>query len=82
MAIFTDSALWAGSVMELPCPFVCKGVIKVVIVYYGKIVRFFVFAHKIKWLNMVLIIINLEGHQSCMIGSEVTTILTTCFVNE
>ena len=29
---FTDSALWAGSVIESPCPFVCMCVTKVAIV--------------------------------------------------
>ena len=32
IALFTDLALCAGSVIELPCPFVCMCVTKVVIV--------------------------------------------------
>ena len=31
---------------------------------------------------MVLRILNLEGHQNCMIGSKVTTILTSFFVHD
>ena len=31
---------------------------------------------------MVLMIVNLEGHQNCMISSKVTTILTMFLVNE
>ena len=44
--LFTDSALWAGSVIESRCPFVCLCVITVVIVDYGQTVRVFVFFHK------------------------------------
>ena len=43
-------------------------------------VSVFVFFHKIEWVCMVLRILNLEGHQNCMIGSKVTTILATFFV--
>ena len=31
---------------------------------------------------MVLMIVNLEGHQNCMISSKVTTILTMFLVDE
>ena len=47
-------------------------VTKVVIVDNRPKLRFFVFLHKIEWVNMVLRILNLEGHQNCMIGSKVT----------
>ena len=40
-------------------------------------VRVVVFFHKTKCVNMVLTILNLEGQQNCMIGSKVTTILST-----
>ena len=39
--IFTDSALWAVSVIEPPCPYVCVSVIKGVIVDNGQSIRFF-----------------------------------------
>ena len=38
---FSSSPTRAGSVIESPCPFVCMCVIKVVIVYNGKSIRFF-----------------------------------------
>ena len=37
-------------------------------VKYGQPVRVFVCFHKIEWVNMVLRILNLEGHQNCKIG--------------
>ena len=43
LLIFTDSALWSGSVIESPC--MC--VVKVVIVNNGQSIRFFVFLHKL-----------------------------------
>ena len=54
----------------------------IVIVDNGQSIRFFVFLHKIEKLGMVIRILNLEGHQYCMIGSKVTTILTTFYVHE
>ena len=52
MPVFTDSALWARSVIESPCPYcmyVCMSVIKVVIVNnVQRISFFFVFFHKIE----------------------------------
>ena len=36
--IFTNSTLWAGSVIELPCPYVCVSV--------GQSIRFYVFLYK------------------------------------
>ena len=50
----------------------CVSVTKVVIVNNGHTVRVFVFSssHKIEWVGMVLRILNLEGHQSCMIMGE------------
>ena len=69
---FTDLALWAGYVIESPCPCVCVCVTKFVIVDNGHSIRFSAFLHKIEWIGLVLIILNLEGHQNCMIGSKVT----------
>ena len=63
MLLFTDSVLWAGSVIESPCPSVCLYVTKVVIVDNGQSIRFFVFLHKLEWVGMVLRILNLEGHK-------------------
>ena len=86
--IFTDSALWAGLVIELPCPPVrlsaCPHVrlsayphvTKVVIVDNDQFIRFFVFLYQIMWPNMVLRILNLEGHKNCTISSKITKILT------
>ena len=54
---------------------VCVFVTKVLIINYGSC-----FSHKTEQVNMVLRIIKLEGHQNCMIGSKVTTILTMFFV--
>ena len=34
-----------------------------------------VFLHKIECVNMVLRILNLKGHQNCIINSKVTTFL-------
>ena len=56
-------------------------VIKVVIVNYGQMIIFFFF-YKIEWVNVVPRILNLEGHQNCMIGSKVKTILTLFFVHD
>ena len=39
------------------------------------------FKYKIEWVNVVPRILNLEGHQNCMIGSKVKTILTMFFVH-
>ena len=56
--IFTDSDVWAGSVieilLELPCLFVYMSVTKVLIVNNSHTVRVFVFIHKIYWVCMVL----------------------------
>ena len=83
LAIFTDSALWAGSVIESQCVsvclLVCVSVTKNVIVNCGQAVVFFSLI-KIELINMDLGILNLEGHQSCMIGSKVTTILQALFI--
>ena len=50
---------------------------------YGQIVRFFFFfKYKIEWVNMVLRILNLEGHDYCMIGSNVAKSLTMFFVHD
>ena len=57
-------------------------VIKVAIVDKGLSIRFFVFLHKIEYVYMVLRILNLEGHQNCMIGSKYTMILTTFFFRD
>ena len=40
-------------------------------VNYGQQVRFFFFFHKTEWVKMIFSILNLEGHQNCMIGSRV-----------
>ena len=40
VSVFTDSALWARSVIESPCPCVCIFVIKVVIANNGQSIRF------------------------------------------
>ena len=61
---------------------VCLSVIKVVIVDNGQSIRFFVFLNEIDWVCMVLMILNLEGHQNCRIGSKVTSILTMFFVHD
>ena len=77
--VFTDSALWAGSVIELSClivfVYVCP---KVVIVKNSQSIIFF-FLHKIEGLYYVPRIPNLELHKNCMNSSKVTTILTTFF---
>ena len=54
-------------------------VTEIVIVDNGQSLRFFVFLHKIEWVSMVLRILNLEGHQNCMIGSKVIAILMPFF---
>ena len=80
--VFTNSALWAGSVIELPCPYVCMCVcMSVIIVNNGQSIRFFVFLYQIEWGGMVLRILNLEAHEKCIMGSKVTTILTKFFVH-
>ena len=48
----------------------------------AQMARVLVFFHKIAWLCRVLRILNLEGHQNCIIGSEVMTILTMFFVHD
>ena len=50
-----------------------------VTVKYGQQIRVFVFFDKTEWVNVVLRILNLEGQQSCIIGSKVTTILPIFF---
>ena len=45
-------------------------------VNYGQPVTVLVFFHKREWVNNILRILNLEGHQKCMIGSKVTAFLT------
>ena len=72
----TDSALWAGSVIKLPCPYVCLSVIKVIIVYNGQVIKFFVFLHKLESVCLVFRILTQEGHQKGIIGSKVTMTLT------
>ena len=54
---------------------------KKVSVNYGQPVRLlaFVFFHKTEWVIMIFMILNLEGHQNCMIASKVTTILMQFF---
>ena len=74
---FTDFALWAGSIIESPYPYVCVSVIKVVIVNNCQSIMFSVFLYKTVWACMVLRILYLERHQSCMIGYKFTTSLTT-----
>ena len=66
--VSSDSGLWAGSVIESPCPYVCVSVIKVVIVDNGQSISCFVFLYIIEWVHMVLRILNLEGHKNCMIS--------------
>ena len=39
-------------------------------VNYSQPVRDLVFFHKTEWVHMVLRILNLEGHQHCMIGDQ------------
>ena len=56
-------------------------VIKIVIVDNGKSMRFFVFLYRVVWAPMVLRIPNLEGHQNCIIGLKITTILTMFLVH-
>ena len=70
--LFTDLALWAGSVVEWQCPFVYVSVTKVVIVDNVHMVIFerVFFLHKIEWVCLVLRILNLEGHPNCMIGQK------------
>ena len=85
--IFTESALWAGSVIELRCLFVCLCVIKFVIVNYGQTVRVFLFIFIFIFIFYfiffircrVLEILNLEGHQNCIISSKGKTILQMFF---
>ena len=62
------------------CMYVC--VCLSVIVDNGQSIRFFVFLQKIECVDMVLRILNLEGHQHGMIDSKVMTILTTFFVHD
>ena len=57
--LFTGSALWAGSVIELPCPCVSLFVIKIVIVNIGQSIRFLVFLFKIEGASMIQRILNL-----------------------
>ena len=80
--IFTDSAPWAGSVIESPCSSVYVFVTKVVIFNNGQSIIFFVVLHKIEWVCFVLRILNLEEHQNCMINAKFTTVLTTVFVHD
>ena len=42
---------------------------------------FFVFFHRIGLTCMVLRILNLEGHQNCMISSKLTSILLLLYLN-
>ena len=51
-------------------------------VRYRQPVRVVVFFHKIECVNMILRTLNLDGHQNCMIGSKVTTILPTFFLQK
>ena len=44
--------------------------------------KLFVLFNTIEWVNMVLRILNLEGHQKCMIGSKVAVILRPLFQNK
>ena len=59
------------------CVYVCH---KSCIVDYGQMVRVFVFCHKIEKVGIVLRILNIEGHQNCMISTQVTNILMMFFV--
>ena len=61
------------------CVYVCMCVIILVIVDNGQSIMFLVFHHKIEWVGMIL---YLKGHQNCMTGSKVTTIVTTFFVHD
>ena len=56
----------------------CSSVIVfvVAIVNDGRSIWFFVFLHQIDWVDMVLIILNLEGLQNCMTCSKIKTCLT------
>ena len=73
LSVFTDSALWGRSVIELPCLFVCLCGIKVVIVNDRQnVVKLNVFLYKIEQLNMVQGILSIEGYHNCMICSKLT----------
>ena len=48
----------------------------------GQNIRCLVFLHNIEWVGIVLRILNIKGYQNCIIGSKVTMILTTYFVND
>ena len=75
--IFTDLALGHRVAMSV-CMYVSMSFIKVVIVNNAQSIMFFVFLNKIECFCLVLRILNIEGHQYCMIGLKITTILTTC----
>ena len=48
-------------------------------VNFSQPVRVFVFFHNTELVNIILRILNLEGHTNCMIASKVTTILMLFF---
>ena len=60
------------------CPYVCESVpkIKCQLRQNGSS---FVFFHETEWFYKVLMILNLEGQQNCLIGSKVTEILPQFF---
>ena len=58
---------------------VCVSVCMSVILKKGQSIRFFLFLYQIEYAGMVLRILNLKGHQSCMFGSKVTKVSTTFF---
>ena len=74
---------WVGHRVAMS---LCVSVIKVVIVDYGQMVHvfilFFFYIYKIEGVCMVLRILNLQGHQNCMLSLKVTTILMTFFVHD
>ena len=59
---------------------VCMHITKVVIADTSQSTRFFFFP--IEFLKTVQKILNLEGHQNSMIGSQVMTILTMFIVHD
>ena len=60
---------------------VCMCVIKFVIVDAAQRVKVLVFLYEIESVCMVLRILNLGGHENCMICFKVTTTLTLFFVH-
>ena len=56
---------------------VCLYVTKVVVFDNDQSIKCFFFLHKIEWVCVVLMILNLEQHEKYMIGSKGTMIITT-----